>query len=162
VIDGRSVQGGAAVVSSVEQPIASLTKVARSPQAFARPPLCEVTGPGVPAQALDVESWVVTGLSWGAAERNADGTRTRQEATLTFMEYVEPDTALSKIPNVTGRPGAKYRVVKVGKFRDLSKLSAHYLKKANRWREIAKLNGIRGTKIPAKIVKANKIRIPLR
>lgn len=45
---------------------------------------------------LDRKEWVIQGIEWGTARRNIYGDRTRQDATITVVQYVAPAVTATK------------------------------------------------------------------
>ena len=56
---------------------------------FEPPPTITITGDAVPHSNLE---WVITNITWGnVIRRSSDGRRTRQEATVSVVRYVDAD-----------------------------------------------------------------------
>lgn len=93
--------------------------------------------------------WVIPsdGLEWGAELRRADLLRVRQEVTITLLEYEQPDLAVSPIKKrrdkktITGSVGGTLHLV--AEDESLSSIAVARLGDAERWIDIAELNGIR-------------------
>lgn len=78
--------------NSIEDGCVVLERMSLPPNPWAEPPVLKISG-HIPHKDLD---WVITQIAWGAAIRRADGPRTRQQATLTFMQYVDEDRVAFK------------------------------------------------------------------
>lgn len=100
--------------------------------------------------------WVIDSLEWTESLRSKVGqVRTRQGANLVLMA-LPPDSSL-KIRKSPRLPGARIKRYKVKKGDTLQKIAAKYLGTSRRWKEIAKLNGIRD---PAKLKVGKIIKLP--
>lgn len=101
-------------------------------------------------------TWVIDSLEWGAEHRNQALQRIYQEVSVTLREYVEADVTLTPTEKHKAKKGGRDRdgkgkssggatnriyVVKAGD--TLATIAAAKLGRASRWREIAKLNGLR-------------------
>lgn len=167
VIDGTAdirpegTRVGVASDRSVEFRISRFDRLAMSPNDFTRPPIVNVAGASFPAAALDID-WIVSNMTWGAAIVGDDGARVQQDVKIQMIEYVEADILLTK--NVSGPKSTKitgkHRLSMVKKGDTLETIAVRTLRKAGRWKEIAKLNGLRGVKIPAKLV-GKYLKVPL-
>jgi LysM repeat protein len=110
-----------------------------------------------PIPRITNKRWAIETLEWGDFIRHIGGIgeRLRQQVTIKLLEYVAP-TNIIQVPAATTR---KYTLVRGD---DLQKIAKKMLGKANRWKEIEKLNkGMRGIKINTKLFPAGKqITIP--
>jgi len=175
---------------SCEQDISTLIKMAGPNAADGATPRVRltVTGAAVP---YNNRTWIIGELSWGDAEMNGRGNRTRQACTVTLYEYVE-DVYLTeksaakrrrqkaKVPKKKQGASAKRVQAKrkrtgvarpqphslstlavntdtVGDGEDLLTIAARELGDADRWVEIAQLNGLRD---PRSIKPGQVIRLP--
>lgn len=141
--------------TTVEAEIARLERMARLVPGAGRPPVVRAAGP-LPRGAMT--DWVVSALEWGdgVIRSPEDGRRLRQDVTVTLIQFVEADVVVERSPALrararaaasrTGRPAPDpVRVVRQGE-RSLTQIAARELGAASRWREIARLNGIRDPK----------------
>jgi hypothetical protein len=155
---------------SVEAQIAALERLATPTSSFHQPPRVTLTARGGMVPHQDRE-WVIDSLTWlDGATANWKGNRTRQAATLALFEWV-PDVPLhSVVPSKKQRakkaraktkPGASHKRHVVhrkktivhrsartddadfGQGQDLLTIAALELGDAERWPEIAQLNGLR-------------------
>jgi hypothetical protein len=96
-------------------------------------------GPGqlVPHDGLD---FVITGLDWGDEIVSRDGLRTRQAATVTLTQWVEPVTEQPLSKRHSGGTHARSYVVKKGD--TLRLISRKVFGSPDRWRQIMTLNKI--------------------
>jgi LysM domain len=168
---------------SIEAAIERLQKMGQPTAADGEPPQVTIraTGGAVPFQG---RTWVLGELSFGDALMNEDGNRVRQYATLTLWEYVE-DVYLTErsaanrrrrkkrsrrhgaarkriVAKRSGKPRkrASLRAVaqlELGEGEDLATIAARELGDADRWTEIAELNGLRD---PRAISPGQVIRLP--
>ncbi len=116
---------------SVENAIANLDRLSTAPPGSTSP----VVRVGGQIPRTDLE-WVIEDVSWGEAIWE-NGVRLRQAATIILLEHV-----VGKLLITTAQPlGGKPRLTKVHKGDNLKKIAARVLGNANRWREIAALNG---------------------
>lgn len=143
---------------SVEPECAILHRLGESEGDFKQTPVVMVEGAAIPPLALDIE-WVISGIAWGAVIRDGSGVRTRQEVSITFLEYVEADVLFVKKNTLGTVP--PWRLYKVRKSDTFPIIAARLYKKASRWREIAKLNNMRGPMILPRYV-GKKIKVPRR
>jgi hypothetical protein len=173
--------------TSIETEIRRLERLAL-PRPGGQPPAIDVSAPGgVIPPAYEALPWVVDAIEWGDALMNLHGNRTRQEVTLTLLEYVS-DVLVRLSPakkrrasknrktGKTTRKGAKRKRVASSAGRrkatgsggragtavvfdgeDLLSVAARELGDATRWHELAALNGIRD---PRAITRAQVIRLP--
>lgn len=144
------------------------------------PPRLKVTATGaaVPHQGLP---WVLTDVAWGDALMNPNGNRVRQAVTLTLQHYVEdvylarrsaanrrrakkqagrkPGAATKRKPVKAKKATKKGRAVtaEFGNGEDLLSIAARELGDADRWLEIAELNGLRD---PRSLREGQVIRLP--
>ena len=169
---------------SVEKQIAQLEQLGTATAADGEPPRIRLTARGgaVPHQG---RLWVIDSITWGDALMNAAGDRTRQQATLGLLEYIADvrvgtDSASSRRRRQTARvktkAGAPRKRVIAGYGRkpatgagrasssstfgagdDLLAIAARELGDADRWVEIAQLNGIRD---PRSIAVGQVLRLP--
>jgi len=171
--------------SSVEPQIAYLQRLAVNSAADGWPPRCRINarGAAVPYQG---RLWVIDSLTWGDAEMNKRGNRTRQQVTLGLLEYIQ-DVRLDvrsasqlqrmKVASTKTAAGAARKRVIASRARgtnyrgsapgqvtagfgegdDLMSIAAKELGDAKRWPELAKLNGIRD---PRSIKPGQVIRLP--
>lgn len=151
---------------SVESDITYLRSIMRAPVA-GQPTLVRLDGP-LPLNHL---IWFVGGLTWGDEVRRDDGHRTRAFVEITFTEYVvadlivgSPKSPAEKAQERAGVPaggpaggagGNRTYTVRSGD--TLATIAAKQLGSANRWREIANLNGIRD---PKRLKVGSTLRLP--
>jgi nucleoid-associated protein YgaU len=131
-------------------------------------------------------NWVIDSLTWGDAEMNLRGNRTRQQVTVSLLEYIGDVRADQNSPSQlqrlkatstkTAQGAARKRVVAsrargttfrgsapgtvtvgFGEGDDLLSIAAKELGAASRWMEIGKLNGIRD---PRNVKPGQVIRLP--
>lgn len=122
-----------------------------APETGNQPPPIFVGGP-VPTDPT--VPWVIDALEWGDdVLRREDGQRVRQGFTLTLLEFVQPDLALRR--SAAPKAATRTYVVKAGEH--LGEIAARQLGKASRWREIARLNGIRD---PKSVKAGQRIKLP--
>jgi hypothetical protein len=169
---------------SVEVDLRVLERLAL-PRPGGQPPTVKVSAPGgIVPPFYEGMTWVVDALSWGDALMNAAGNRVRQAAVVTLLQYISDDLlAISpakkrrakrnRKTGKTTKKGAKSKRKASGAKRnkghgarsavvtfdgeDLLSVAARELGDANRWHEIAALNGIRD---PRAITRAQVIRLP--
>lgn len=172
---------------SVEREIGQLEKLALPTAADGSPPRLRFNARGgaVPHQN---RVWVVDTLTWGDAEMNAAGNRTRQQVTLSLLEWIadvrvtdkassaqtrrQAAAAKSKAgasskriraahgrPKVQGKPTGRAATAadQFGAGEDLLSIAARELGDADRWVEIAQLNGLRD---PRAIAPGQELRLP--
>jgi hypothetical protein len=156
VFDGRQLNLPARdrLPSVVETDCANLERMASMPQAFWAPPKVRVTGAAVPKSSLD---WHIDVLTWGEALRSRDGLRNRQHVTLELVQAVTG--AGVRVSAVSNRSlsGRSVILAHPGGSVALQRLASRELGSAKRWKEIAKLNGIR---TPAKVKAGTALRLP--
>lgn len=170
---------------SVEREISQLELMAQPSASDGEPPQVRIatTGAALPYQG---RTWVVADLAMGDALMNASGNRVRQQVTLTLLEYVE-DVYLAQRSAANRRRrkaqrgkrkrgAATKRLVakrsskarRAGSLRsgesddfgsgeDLLTIAARELGDAERWVEIAELNGLRD---PRAISPGQVLRLP--
>lgn len=120
------------------------------------PPLVNFNSCGViPHDWHDSTShdWVIADITWGDADRNHAGNRTRQAATIQVLQYIEDDTLSdqsSAARHKAAHNKAKHKEYTVTEH-DVKKgglryIAQHQLGDSRRWKEIAKLNNIRDPK----------------
>jgi hypothetical protein len=173
---------GWATGRSVERDVSQLEQMALPGASDGDPPRVrlQATGGAVPYQG---RAWVVTALAFGDALMNDAGNRVRQKVTVSLLEYVydvylaqrsaanrrrakaaQPKTkpgARSKrvVAKRSGKPKPKGRTAPVdfGAGETLASIAARELGDADRWIEIAQLNGIRD---PAAVAPGQVLRLP--
>jgi len=168
---------------TIERQLAQLERLATPTASDGSPPRIRfvVRGGAVPHQG---RVWVIDTLTWGDATMNQNGNRTRQQVTLSLLEHVadvrvqELSPAKrhkAKVKAVKTKPGAANKRVVAGRGRsasatrartgdsdfgqgdDLLSIAARELGDADRWIEIAQLNGLRD---PRAISPGQVIRLP--
>ena len=170
------------IQSSVELQIAQLERLATPNASDGSTSRIRLNAPGggVPHQG---RVWVIDTLTWGDALANAKGNRVRQQVTLGLLEYIadvrvdqgsssqqarakaamattKPGAAVKRVIATRGRPqlqGRTVRSVAGEPGEDLLSIAARELGDADRWTEIAALNGIRD---PRTIKLGQVIRLP--
>jgi len=174
---------GFAAERSVEKQLGILMQMGRPVGANGEPPLLRVKarGAALPGQG---RKWVLQDLAWGDALMNQKGERVRQQVTLALTEYIEDVNmqersaanrrrskhAASKTqhgakakrviakrkPHKPGAPSrAAAEMSTAGE--DLLTIAARELGDADRWVEIAQLNGLRD---PRAIAPGQVLRMP--
>ncbi len=161
---------GWAADRSVEPDVAALERMGRPTAADGEPPRVKLSalGAALPGQA---RRWLIDTIEWGDALMNPDGNRVRQAAVLRLIEFVEDvhlaersaanrRRAAAAKKKKQGRGAAKKRITATAKAKakkktrsaapadwgegeDLLTIAARELGDANRWVEIAQLNGLR-------------------
>jgi hypothetical protein len=171
---------------SVEREIAQLQQMATPTASDGDPPRVhvEATGSAVP---YTKRVWVIASLAFGDALMNTAGNRVRQQVTLSLLEYVhdvylaersaanrrrhKKTTAKTRrgakskrhVVRHSGKPKTKTKTltgavaVDFGAGEDLLSIAARELGDADRWVEIAALNGIRD---PRAIAVGQVLRLP--
>jgi hypothetical protein len=170
---------------SVEAELATLEKMAQPTGSDGQPPrvIVEAAGGAIPHQA---KQWVINDLVYGDAIMNWNGNRCRQQVTVTLLEYVAVVYLRQKSAAKRQRAkaaaqrkaaGAAQKRVQVRRSRkaqgavghslslvsttpdgeDLLTIAARELGDADRWVEIAELNGIRD---PRSLVTGQVILLP--
>lgn len=142
---------------SVEDDIAKLEKLARSPGPGVEPPVVTVDA-GIPHANL---KWVIEDLQWEPnPEYNPKGDRIRHECTIVLLEHVAGSVgakaqqrALRQV-NSTSTTGSTY-TVRPGD--TLQSIAASQLGDSSRWTEIADLNAIRD---PRNLTPGQTLRLP--
>lgn len=173
---------GYASGTEVEAPIARLERMARPVAANGEPPrvFYDARGSALPYQG---RGFVIDSISWGDALMNSRGNRVRQAATLALLEYVEDvylaqksaaNRRRAKATAAKRKQGApakritakKVKAKRIGKAatdddfgtgEDLLAIAARVLGDADRWVEIAQLNGLRD---PRAIAPGQVLRLP--
>lgn len=171
--------------ASIESQVAALERLASPSSSDGWPPRVRFTalGAAVPHQS---RNWVIDSLTWGDAEMNLRGNRTRQQVTVSLLEYIGDVRADQNSPSQlqrlkatstkTAQGAARKRVVAsrargttfrgsapgtvtvgFGEGDDLLSIAAKELGAASRWMEIGKLNGIRD---PRNVKPGQVIRLP--
>lgn len=118
-------------------------------------------------------TWVIDSLEWGEELRNRQLQRTLQTVTVTLLRYEEADVTLTPAERHRDRQrrkgsqeddgkgngggGGRHEVYVVKAGDTLSSIAAKKLGKAGRWREIAKLNGLRD---PNSLRVGQRLRLP--
>jgi len=170
---------------SIERQLSQLERLATPTASDGSPPRLRFVarGAAVPHQA---NTWVIDTLTWGDALMNASGNRTRQFVTLSLLEWiadvrVREDSPAKKqrakgkaaatkagasskrvtATRKTAKSGAGTFAVAVdddfGRGDDLLSIAARELGDADRWIEIAQLNGLRD---PRAIRPGQVLRLP--
>jgi len=172
--------------ASIELQIDILARMGRPVASDGEPPQLKVsaTGNAVPYQEL---TWVISEIAWGDALMNRGGNRVRQQVTLTLTEFIEDvylqqksaavrrqtkakakktkKGAATKRVNVKKNPkkqpvkgrAARVATTTFGDGEDLLSIAARELGDADRWLEIAQLNGLRD---PRAMREGQVIRLP--
>jgi hypothetical protein len=171
--------------TSVEPHITALERMGLATNAAGEPPKVhiEARGQALPYQA---RTWVIDTIAWGDADMNAHGDRVRQFATLNLIEYVEDIHLQERSPANRRRAKARATVKKAGAAQkriqakrsakqlthassrtgttatfgggeSLADIAARELGDADRWPEIATLNGLRD---PANVTPGQTLRLP--
>jgi hypothetical protein len=141
--------------TSIEPQCVALERMASMVRAFQQPPKVRVSGMAVPKPSMD---WRIDELSWGDVLRDARGRRRRQQVSLTLVQAVD-DTGTVQVSKAAQRrlSGRSVRLAPPGGAVALQRLAAHELGQAKRWKEIARLNGIR---TPARVKAGTVLRLP--
>jgi len=168
---------------SVERQISQLEQLSLPTAADGSPPRLRIVAKGGAVPHTD-RVWVVDSLTWGDGIMNAAGDRTRQQVTLALLEWIA-DVRVNEKSTTTQRrrqaarakakPGAARKRVVAGKGKaktshkrasssstfgdgeDLLSIAARELGDADRWVEIAQLNGLRD---PRAISQGQALRLP--
>lgn len=124
----------------VDELMRAIERMARS-EDEQEPPTVRLVGPVRHAD----RSWVLTEIDWGEViRRSPDGAYLRQHAVLSFTEFVDAKTAISKPgKRPKGKKKSKARRHRVKKGETLRTIASKYLGSPKRWKEIADLNGLR-------------------
>lgn len=170
---------------SVEPQIAALERLATPSASDGTPPRLHFVARGgaVPHQQT---AWVIDSLTWGDAEMNMAGNRTRQQVTLALLEWIADVRVRENSPakrqrakskasktkagsankrvvatkgraKVTHKSGRAVASTTFGDGDDLLSIAARELGDADRWVEIAQLNGLRD---PRAITFGQVLRLP--
>lgn len=170
---------------SIERQIAQLERLATPTASDGSPPRIRfvVRGAAVPHQT---KVWVIDSLTWGDALMNENGNRTRQQVTLTLLEWIADVRVRDNSPAKRQRAKRKRAATKSGAANkrvvaargrtvahkttraatvdptfgtgdDLLSIAARELGDADRWIEIAQLNGLRD---PRAIKPGQVLRLP--
>jgi hypothetical protein len=172
--------------TSIEWRIAQVEKLGQPVGGHGEPPQVRVSASGGAVPHTE-RTWVVADIAWGDALMNENGYRVRQQVTLTLLEYVEDHylaeravanrrrkkaTASKKkrgaqAKRIVAKRKAKPRWARVqpkaatasdfGEGEDLLTIAARELGDAERWVEVAELNGLRD---PRAIAPGQVIRLP--
>jgi len=169
--------------ASIERNLARLEQLATPTAADGSPPRIKVIARGAHVPHTS-RTWVIDSLAWGDAAMNARGNRIRQQVTLSLFEYIADvrigvNSAVNRrataAATVKSKPGAARKRIIAGKGRpkvaharassssafgdgeDLLSIAARELGDADRWVEIAQLNGLRD---PRAIVAGQPLRMP--
>jgi len=171
---------------SIERQVTQIQRLATATSASGEPPVLTIdaTGSAIPYQA---RKWVVDSITYGDAVMNQNGNRTRQQVTLSLLEHVDDvylrvtnpaGRVRQQAADKRAKPGASSKRINArrassarratpharagsdderGLGEDLLSIAARELGDANRWMEIAALNGIRD---PRSIEPGQVIRLP--
>jgi hypothetical protein len=169
---------------SVERQLTQLERLATPTASDGSPPRIRFVARGgaVPHQTTQ---WVIDSLAWGDGDMNRDGDRTRQQVTLSLLEWIEDvrvrenspaKRQRAKVKAAKTKQGAANKRVVASKGRarvahkgalattttsydgdDLLSIAARELGDADRWVEIAQLNGLRD---PRAITFGQVLRLP--
>lgn len=149
----------------VEEECHAILRLARARPGDRRPPRVRVFGESVPRTDLN---WLIDAVEWGGQViRDQDGNRLRQDVRLTLIQDVVPEFVQER-PSERARrrqrgksdiktPRSRGGAYRVREGDTLSSIAARRLGKASRWREIAKLNGIRD---PRRLEVGQRLRMP--
>jgi hypothetical protein len=166
---------------SIERQIAQLERLATPTASDGSPPRLRFVarGAAVPHQG---STWVIDALAWGDALMNAAGNRTRQQVTISLLEWIADVRVKENSPAKRQRAKGKAAATKAGAAKkrvvatrakskpktravssefgagdDLLTIAARELGDADRWVEIAQLNGLRD---PRSISPGQVLRLP--
>lgn len=140
---------------SIEDAIQKLQQMASPGGPWDPPPVVDIDG-AVPHARV---GWVIESLEWGATERSLrhPHPRIRQEFVVNLLQHVPlvrvDDKGPQKNPNA-------YRIYTVKRGDTLAKIAAKLLKSRKRWREIARINGIRDPKSDRQLKPGRKLKVP--
>lgn len=138
---------------SVEAACLTLEQMAQ-PSGTSPPAQVTVTG-AIPHSDL---VWIVSALAWDPApEYSKGGYRTRQEATVTLLEFVAADLVKSAAATARGQVQTSSKTYVVKKGDTLVSIAAAQLGDFTRWTQIAALNGLRD---PNRLTVGQKLRLP--
>lgn len=168
---------------SIERQISRIEQLSLPTAADGSPPRLRIVAPGGAVPHQD-RVWVVDSLTWGDGIMNAAGDRTRQQVTLALLEYIadvrvnerstttqtrrqaaraksKSGAARKRIVAGHGKPKAAHARSSsssaFGAGEDLLSIAARELGDADRWLEIAQLNGLRD---PRAIAPGQALRLP--
>lgn len=168
---------------SIERQLAQLERLATPTASDGSPPRVRFVarGAAVPHQG---NTWVIDSLAWGDALMNSSGNRTRQFVTLSLLEWIADVRVKENSPAKKQRAKSKAAATKAGASQkrvvatrkksgggatlltvgsefgtgdDLLSIAARELGDADRWVEIAQLNGLRD---PRSITPGQVLRLP--
>jgi nucleoid-associated protein YgaU len=151
----------------IEPQIALLEHMGRAEGGNDEPPILSIEFPASRPRTPGVD-WVLNDIAWGDAIY-VNGLRTRQAATLEFIQHGDEESIItlsparrrkrkkSKAKKGKGKKGARQKTYQVKKGDTLMKIAARFLGSASRWQEIAKLNKIRD---PRNLKVGRTLRLP--
>jgi hypothetical protein len=153
----------------IEIDISDLERMSQPPTSGEQPPIVHVTG-DVPKSDPNLD-WVISAIEWGDAIRGAQGRRVRQEVTVTFLRYIEPDYVVPGKARVLAASQADVglitladtstvsagRVVYAQQGDSLADIAVREYGDATKWVALADLNNIRD---PKAIVEGQRLRLP--
>ena len=164
--------------ASIERQVAQLERLATPSAADGNPARLRISGRGGGIPHQD-RVWVIDSIPWGDALVNRNGDRARQQATLSLMEFVaearispakaqaakktKPGASSKRVVAARKKPAAAHSLLAAGDDPDfgagddLLSIAARELGDADRWVEIAQLNGLRD---PRAIRPGQVIRLP--
>lgn len=145
---------------SVQADVDALRRMARLVAGDVRTPIVHLSGIGLPAESLEIDEWVVDDLQLGVFLRDPDtNDLLRQSFSIILLQYVEPDVAVVSKQVIPSIPN--YRLYRVRRGDTMPIVAARLLRKATRWREIARLNNLRGPNFPSKYI-GRLVKVPKR
>lgn len=140
---------------SVDADCVALERMATMLRAYQSPPKVRVRGVAVPKSGLD---WRIDELAWGDVLRDKAGTRLRQRVALVLVQAVDEGKGVRVSAAANRRlSGRSVLLAAPGGSVALHRLASRELGSAKRWKEIAKLNGIR---TPARVKAGTLLRLP--
>ena len=140
---------------SVDAACAALERMASMPRAFQSPPKVRVSGAAVPKAGLD---WRIDELTWNDSLRARSGARLRQRVSLTLVQAVDEGKGVRVSAAANRRlSGRSVILAAPGGSVALHRLASRELGASKRWKEIARLNGIR---TPARVKAGTLLRLP--